>query len=52
MYYVYGLYLYKWEDSDITAKSFKEDLDALGRDWHVEHGINSPGGSVFWLYRY
>ena len=46
--YVYGsIVSYKWEDSDVTAKSFKEDLDALGEIGTLNMYINSPGGSVF-----
>ena len=38
---------YKWDDTDTTAKSFKEDLDNLGDIDTLNIYINSPGGSVF-----
>lgn len=46
--YIYGgIYSYKWDDEDVTAKSFKEDLDALGDIDTLNIYINSPGGAVF-----
>ncbi len=46
--YIYGdIVSYKWHDQDTTAKSFKEDLDALGDIKTLNLYINSPGGSVF-----
>lgn len=46
--YIYGdIVSYKWDDSDVTAKSFKADLDALGDIDTLNIYINSPGGSVF-----
>jgi ATP-dependent Clp protease, protease subunit len=46
--YIYGdIVSYKWNDQDTTAKSFKEDLDALGDIKTLNLYINSPGGSVF-----
>lgn len=46
--YIYGdITSYKWDDSDTTAQSFKEDLDSLGDINTLNLYINSPGGSVF-----
>lgn len=46
--YIYGdIVSYKWDDSDITAKSFKDDLDAMGDIDTLNIYINSPGGNVF-----
>lgn len=46
--YIYGdIVSYKWYEEDTTAKSFKEDLDALGDVDVLNVYINSPGGSVF-----
>ena len=46
--YIYGdIVSNKWNDQDTTAKSFKEDLDALGDIKTLNLYINSPGGSVF-----
>lgn len=46
--YIYGeITPAKWEDSDTTAQSFKEDLEKLGRVETLNVFINSPGGSVF-----
>lgn len=46
--YIYGeITPYKWDDTDTTAQSFKEDLDALGDIKTLNVYINSPGGSVF-----
>lgn len=46
--YIYGdIVSDKWDDSDVTAKSFKKDLDDLGDIDTLNIFINSPGGSVF-----
>lgn len=46
--YIYGdIVSYQWDDSDTTAQSFKNDLDALGDIHTLNVYINSPGGSVF-----
>lgn len=46
--YIYGdIVSYKWDDSDVTAKSFKDDLDALDDIDTLNIYINSAGGSVF-----
>ncbi|MCS1351154.1 head maturation protease, ClpP-related [Mechercharimyces sp. CAU 1602] len=46
--YLYGeIVSLGWDDSDITAKSFKDDLDVLGEIEELNLYINSPGGSVF-----
>ncbi len=46
--YIYGdICSYKWDDTDTTANSFKEDLDALGDITSLNIYVNSPGGSVF-----
>jgi ATP-dependent Clp protease protease subunit len=46
--YIYGdIVSYKWDDSDTTAKSFKEDLEDLGDIQTLNVYVNSPGGSVF-----
>lgn len=46
--YVYGsIASYKWNDTDVTAKSFKDDIDALGDIDTLNIYTNSPGGSVF-----
>src|SRR5690606_3155617 len=46
--YIYGeITPAKWEDSDTTAQSFKEDLEKLGGVETLNVYINSPGGSVF-----
>src|SRR5690606_8590173 len=45
--YIYGeITPYKWDDTDTTAQSFKEDLDALGDIKTLNVYINSPGGGV------
>ena len=45
---IYGdIVSYKWDDSAITAASFKEDLDALGDVDTLNIYINSSGGNVF-----
>ena len=41
------VYKYDEEDADVTAASFKKDLDALGDIDTLNIYINSPGGSVF-----
>ena len=46
--YIYGeITPNKWDDTDTTAQSFKEDLEALGDVKTLNVYINSPGGSVF-----
>ncbi len=46
--YIYGgIYSYKYDDDDVTAKSFNEDLKALGDIDTLNIYVNSPGGSVF-----
>lgn len=46
--YVYGVISsYKWDDTDTTAQSFKDDLEALGDIKTLNIYVNSPGGSVF-----
>lgn len=46
--YIYGdIVSYKWDDTDTTAASFKEDLDALGDIETLNVYVNSYGGSVF-----
>lgn len=46
--YIYGsIVAYKWDDTDVTAKDFKDDLEALGDIEVLDVYINSPGGSVF-----
>ena len=48
--YIYGSVVsYKWDedDGDVTAATFKQDLDALGDIDTLNIYINSPGGSVF-----
>lgn len=46
--YIYGdIVPYKWDDTDTTAKSFKDDLDSLGDIETLNIYINSPGGEVF-----
>ncbi|PRX39515.1 ATP-dependent Clp protease protease subunit [Planifilum fimeticola] len=46
--YIYGeITPHKWDDTDTTAQSFKEDLEALGDIKMLNVYINSPGGSVF-----
>lgn len=46
--YIYGdIVSYQWDDSDTTAQSFKNALDALGDINTLNVYINSPGGSVF-----
>lgn len=38
---------YKWDESDTTGASFRDDLKALGDVDVINLHINSPGGSVF-----
>jgi ATP-dependent Clp protease protease subunit len=38
---------YEWSDSDVSASSFKADLDSLGTLNTINLHLNSPGGSVF-----
>lgn len=38
---------YKWDDSDTTGASFRDDLKKLGDVKTINLHINSPGGSVF-----
>lgn len=46
--YIYGtITAYKWDDADVTAKQFADDLEALGDVDALDVFINSPGGSVF-----
>lgn len=48
--HIYGaITSYKWDkdDPEVTAKEFKEDLDALGDIDILNLYINSPGGLVF-----
>jgi len=46
--YIYGdITSYKWDDADITAKDFAEDLKALGDLKTLNIYLNSLGGSVF-----
>jgi len=46
--YIYGeIASYKGDDADVTASSFKEDLDALGDIKTLNLYVRSPGGSVF-----
>ena len=41
--YIYGdIVSYKWDDSDVTAKSFKDDLDALDDIDTLNIYINQP----------
>lgn len=45
--YIYGeVVSYKYSDADTTAKSFKDDLDALGDIDTLIIYVNSPGGDV------
>lgn len=46
--FIYGYIVsYKYEETDVTAASFKKDLDALGDIDTLNVYINSGGGSVF-----
>jgi ATP-dependent Clp protease protease subunit len=46
--FIYGdIVSYQWDETDTSASSFKQDLDALGDVSTINLHINSPGGSVF-----
>ena len=46
--YIYGdITSYEWDESDISAFSFKQDLDKLGDVSEINVHINSLGGSTF-----
>lgn len=46
--FIYGVITkYRWDDEDISAMSFKKELDAVGAVEKINLYINSPGGSVF-----
>lgn len=46
--FIYGVIAStKWYDDDVTPKSFKQDIDALGDIETLYVRINSPGGSVW-----
>lgn len=48
--FIYGdIVTYAWDEypEDHNARTFKEDLDALGEVENINVYINSPGGSVF-----
>lgn len=46
--YIYGSIVpYRLDDTDVTAKSFKDDLETMGSIDTLNVYINSPGGSVF-----
>src|SRR5690606_36046276 len=46
--FIYGIIAStKWYDDDVTPKSFKQDIDALGDIETLYVRINSPGGSVW-----
>lgn len=46
--FIYGdIMSYQWDETDTSASSFKQDLDALGDISTINLHINSPGGSVF-----
>lgn len=46
--FIYGeITSYKWDESDVTASGFKEELDKLDSVDQLDIFINSPGGSVF-----
>lgn len=46
--YIYGPIVgNKWYDDDVTPKSLKKEIDALGDIETLYVRINSPGGSVF-----
>lgn len=38
---------YAWDDDEVTAKGFIDDLEALGDVAEIVVHINSPGGSVY-----
>jgi ATP-dependent protease ClpP protease subunit len=46
--FIYGdIVSYQWNETDVSASSFKQDLDSLGKVSSINMYINSPGGSVF-----
>lgn len=46
--FIYGdIVRYQWDDTDVSASSFKKDLDNLGDVSTINLYVNSPGGSVF-----
>ena len=46
--YIYDVIVnYAWDEDEITAKGFIDDLKALGSETPLDLHINSPGGSVF-----
>ena len=46
--YIYGyIASYPWEDTDVSAKSFKDELDELGNVKTLNVYVNSYGGAVF-----
>lgn len=46
--FIYGeIVSFRWDESDTTATSFKDELDELGDLNTINLYINSPGGSVF-----
>ncbi len=46
--YIYDVIVnYAWDDDEVTAKGFIDDLKAIGSDTPLDLHINSPGGSVF-----
>lgn len=45
---IYGdIVSYQWDDTDVSATSFKDELDTLGDVNQLDVYINSGGGSVF-----
>lgn len=45
--YVFGpIVSYKWDEDDVTAKGFIDDLNAIESD-DIDIYVNSPGGAVF-----
>jgi ATP-dependent Clp protease protease subunit len=46
--WIYGeITSFKWDESDVTASSFRDELKALGDVAEIDVYINSGGGSVF-----
>ena len=46
--YIYGdITAYEWDESDVSAFGFKQDLDNLGNVSEINVHINSLGGSTF-----
>jgi len=44
--YIYGeITPYKWDDTDTTAQSFKEDLDALGTSKRLTYTSTPRAGA-------